>query len=954
MDINNYYVPVEVPSLESSTTYAADMQVLVDTINENFRRLGSAVWLKGDRGASVERNDELLFDADENTTDLGRAVFATIYKDYGIEDMQDSNLNTYSSIRNFVSLYENGNIGDVCSFDSIKLRQEYPDDFNDFISVLGIYEPVENIEYTLIDGSFCGPWFFTDARIDKDVLDNMTDAQLQRFTDMSCALYGVYDEAWEVTHYNIMPTLYWNPDSNLFCWKINGRLTNVNAQGLEGDKGDNAQTYVLLGDEIDYENSEDVLMVRLTNVYDADSEDFVSINIYPDRDKLEGCLGAVWFKRQYAPEGPYIATFTLGIITSGANDNYYIKYNTSNSNDINFDFAQIMALLGLKSQLMQITARQHEPQTEENNVLRGLFIPIEKRVVNSEDVESIIRTDRYHEMWSSLNETAISDSTALGMDADLNIGVVENINSPAFNTENPPEANINVYYKNFKTDTSKTRIEAGDVTTGSADAGEIDLCAENDVDIIAGNMVDIDTPKVEMGNDDNKSNAVVHGKLNITGKSDETKSTTLATTFGVIVRPILMECDKTYISSSPSHYDVSSVITFEYIFGYFDNRDVFINTSYEVGGAMPDWGTIKTNKWGLRVYNAQRLLDDYWASPSNIEPIEKEIQIDKGALYDGTLKIKYTSQNRVIPTGASGPDHLYFPKITITYVYNGVTYSVENDFIGYFVPDNASNPTYKELPLLGIRYYRNALNYMSPIVSGTSIQGNTALLQYFYNVNNNSFLVRNITSKKIGDFASYHIYDNNINEYKIDYDYRYGVSYYSDNHSYGSHNHTYDNDHTGSAIITPSSIGIYPNESILKDNKIYITKYDGTVMGIRNNLYIWLYPNQVESLTSFDRNRETYAAGCKIFPKGMVGYLDTDYAVDNGEGNVGGKIYNGGMICSLYHLNSGGHDNIVGVTFNFGGREKITAFTIPDNNDNNGNNEEHSSDIEVEGSEYNG
>ena len=915
MDINNYYDEVPVPSLDSST-YAADMQDMVDKINENFRRLGSAAWLKGDRGASAESNEELLFDENENTTDLGRAVFATIYKDYGIEDVQDSNLNTYSSIRNFVSGIEGTA---TTSFDNITTDST--------VTVLGIYEPGEDIEYTLEEGWFAGPWFFNDSRC--DVLDQMTDAELQRFSDMSCVLYGSYDgENWSIDSYYIMPTFYWNSDSNMFCWKIDGRTTNVTAQGVKGEKGDNANSYVFLGGDIDYSPNPTELNVTLNNVWwkgDDETWGWKSVNSLTDDEKaaLTGCLGLVWFRRAYVEptndEEHYTPTFTMGIIQNA--ENMYIEYNEGGGTDIQFDFAQIMSIMSLKNSLSNITAGRAIPQT--NDVLRGLFLPIE--YTDNTGTPHIEQTNKYHEMWSTLDGTG-----------DLNIGVVTDVDNPEFNTEDPTEANINVYYKNFKTDTSKTRIEAGDVTTGSADAGEIDLCAENDVDIIAGNMVDIDTPKVEMGNDDNKSNAVVHGKLNITGSEKDEDKITITHQYGdeqssnlsfaVIVRPIDINItNEVNQSGNITYYTLTS---FEFIFGYCGYRSTLMSAG---GASFTDMYTMPV------LFNAQRLENQYWCTNTS------------GTYYQYTtingkdVKITYepnmvTLYSTIVPGDYN--DYIYIPNITIE--YDGyITHFNYNEFI--LSQTQQSRFTLNNIQLLDLssrQGFSNPEHKYRTLTKGSSIYGSKPLLQFFRKGtdNNIEYLETSITSKYIESLGENKIYDNNINGYSFVYDYRYGKDFNIFFSTVIGQSDPYY------FIIHKEDVNNWVNITRWYNNEFQILVTEGTGTSWKNST--------ASPIISQDRYS---SININILPKGMVGYIDNDYIYNPRFTNS--KLYNGNMFCNYYNLHPSSayqlYSGMAVITPNLR-PERITTFTIPENNDNNENNEEHNSDIEVEGSEYNG
>lgn len=73
-----------------------------------------------------------------------------------------------------------------------------------------------------------------------DTEDNIDLEKTNKYLDLSCIIYYDYDEQdvekkWKKI--NLFPTLYFDTEKQLYCWKVNGIETKLSAQGTPGTVG---------------------------------------------------------------------------------------------------------------------------------------------------------------------------------------------------------------------------------------------------------------------------------------------------------------------------------------------------------------------------------------------------------------------------------------------------------------------------------------------------------------------------------------------------------------------------------------------------------------------------------------------------------------------------------------------------------------------------------------------
>ena len=378
----------EINQIPLNQNFSGNLNDAIDKINENFKRLISLPFLQGDAGNSVFEQ-EIIINTD---TVLGKNLRSAISKAvYDTEEPTDGdNINT------------NGGIVDGhCSWG----LDETPVIF---------YRHKETTEQ--------GEKFYYASQqfvvlIDKRIefLRNLNESLLTNFKDMSRAMTitGVADINQEtgqpdedtlvftVKTYNILPTLYYDADRKYWCWNINDTKTGVIAQGVKGDRGDDAQVYICLGQKRSTEDQTENSYLKIIKVFQpvAANTEAECYNLIPD-----GALLCVWFKDDRNPGsgGSILDNCTFGIAKTseagGATGDYkYIDISSegSGSGKISLDLMTIFNDLDLHSMLTDITNIELY-----DTAVRGLFVPNKYK-----------DSDYSHMAWSEIDANQIDEAS---------------------------------------------------------------------------------------------------------------------------------------------------------------------------------------------------------------------------------------------------------------------------------------------------------------------------------------------------------------------------------------------------------------------------------------------------------------------------------------------------------------------------------------------------------------
>ena len=256
---------ISAPVLNDSN-FGNNLKEQFENINNNFKILASAEFMKGAEGKTIKLSEVPAFK--KNTegkyifTSLGAKLFSTIL---GITINENDSLN---EIKNLIETEEDSykqwaklsTSAKYSVFDSFKTGD---DEYDGTINLYS-YEDEEKYIYSPMN-------YFRDARIDEL---NDSESDVSNFSDASCSY--IYDGEKFKT-YTLYPTLYYNSTLGLICWKVNGEETSIAAQGLKGKDGNTCSVHILRCSII--EPGEDLMSIQATQYfYPGKDESWYEIN----------------------------------------------------------------------------------------------------------------------------------------------------------------------------------------------------------------------------------------------------------------------------------------------------------------------------------------------------------------------------------------------------------------------------------------------------------------------------------------------------------------------------------------------------------------------------------------------------------------------------------------------------------------------------------------------------
>lgn len=324
MDKNNFFTKVNVPTFDSN--YASSFEQFVETINNNFTRIASLPFLKGDNGSSIIIHKERLYDDRDKFTEFGILLVKAIYK-----ELADSSFSNFDELKTV-------------------LHTVYPDSE----PINGIYScgqlrpektssiPVYYDQYTG-EKHLCVPYIFQDSR--KNALQGH---YLTTYVDQTKYVIGdsyKKDEGifiWRFETSDFIPSLYYDEDNSMYCWSINGEKSGITAQGVDGKDGNNGKSWLCKGeyshDYTDY--------IKITTVF-TDTYDSVEQNV-GESGIAEGDLAVVAFLNS---EEENDVLFGPVIVVTGDSPVYLVKISGNNllSIENTNDFHTLMKSAGKSS-----------------------------------------------------------------------------------------------------------------------------------------------------------------------------------------------------------------------------------------------------------------------------------------------------------------------------------------------------------------------------------------------------------------------------------------------------------------------------------------------------------------------------------------------------------------------------------------------------------------------------
>lgn len=350
--MKDFFTTLEVPELNSN--YAQNLKDFVQAVNNNFAKVASLPFLKGDSGVSIEVYAERMYnevDGERVYTDFGKAVISCIYgtEEFPTEEMAVCGVHSYEDLQNI---------------EAIEV----------------FYDRSQGLKYLTV------PFMFHDAR--KNYLGEILEDELcGNFIDMSTFVVGGYEldgetgeKRWVLTQHNFEPKLYYNKTIKKFCWSIGSQKTDIIAQGVEGKAGASVYAKYCKG-ELDSNRT----YINITEVLNDGSLDFVE-NDGVSSMVTDGDFVMVEFTHE---DGSIDLTFGKVITVGGQQCIPYFEAVTVSSLASNVTLKELLDRVG---------------ETVENNDdnVRGLYVYSKNRQTATEN--NVAR--KPHMFWVDNKETA--------------------------------------------------------------------------------------------------------------------------------------------------------------------------------------------------------------------------------------------------------------------------------------------------------------------------------------------------------------------------------------------------------------------------------------------------------------------------------------------------------------------------------------------------------------------
>lgn len=466
----------EIQQVQLDNAFIGNLNNQLNNINGNFKKLLSLPLVKGDKGDNVYVSEARTYVMFHQLTDihvlteLGKQIVREIYRIYPQEyrDLIENSLTQSGTLERLVSVLETIELAGTSEFEATSIS------IDSFPGLVKIYhqrtteQVVEQENITTFDGVSVGYVFHLDNRL-HDV-PNYENELAVNFIDTSCVLMvddiqGEYDglvpppddiiiTSATVSRHSIIPTLYFDGDgtgsdnhSNTFCWMINDRKTGITAQGIKGDKGDNAVAYICSG-------CLDGDSITINSVLSPSVDE--NNNTIDPSDIPVGSIAFVWFEHNdgiptdedYDPYDPYnpeatdviytasvveidhdeynynvvpgtlryrALDLTVGIVHHNIQDQPVIDYNIDYSGSTYLSLANIFQSCVLYNEMLRLNKYPH--------VARGIFVP--DNGVDYNNTYSGSNEPRYH-MFGSFSDR----DSYIGLAPISEILRTENINDP--------------------------------------------------------------------------------------------------------------------------------------------------------------------------------------------------------------------------------------------------------------------------------------------------------------------------------------------------------------------------------------------------------------------------------------------------------------------------------------------------------------------------------------------
>lgn len=353
--MKDFFINLETPTLNSN--YANSLNELVVNINQNFAKIASLPFLKGDSGVSIEVCDEVFYSDDEEFTPFACAVINAIYGSDIPED--EYKIDGHSS-------YE---------------------DLKNIKTIPVFYDKSQGKKYLTV------PFMFHDAR--KNYLGEVINTEhSMNFVDMSTFVLGsgIYNGTewiWDMSKHDFEPKLYFNSNTQKFCWAIGSQKTDIIAQGVEGKQGNSVSAKYCKG--------------SFSESVDGTDQTYIYIDAILNDGSLTGSTQDYNYDISgLINDGDFVMVEFINPI-NGAADLAFGKVLTVGDNKCIPYFADV-SLSGATSniKLKELLDHVGESINENDDNVRGLYVYAKNKQTANRD-----NTDRKpHMFWADSNDDA--------------------------------------------------------------------------------------------------------------------------------------------------------------------------------------------------------------------------------------------------------------------------------------------------------------------------------------------------------------------------------------------------------------------------------------------------------------------------------------------------------------------------------------------------------------------
>ena len=232
----SFFNKIDAPDLTQS---AKSIETMVQAINDNFQKVFTLPFLKGDPGDEITTRFEYFWDDKNLLTQEAADIFNTVFE---LKNVFTVGLSFDGFIQTLMEyqIINDENIEKPYWSDNYGPTKEP--------KVL-LYYKINAEDTTEEKIGVAQLYYFFDPRI--TLLSNNDLLYNKSFKDYTCILTTEYniDENGNYSYKYIKqtgwPTLYYNQTTSQFCWAINGHQTGINAQGVNGKDGIGSKVWLV-------------------------------------------------------------------------------------------------------------------------------------------------------------------------------------------------------------------------------------------------------------------------------------------------------------------------------------------------------------------------------------------------------------------------------------------------------------------------------------------------------------------------------------------------------------------------------------------------------------------------------------------------------------------------------------------------------------------------------------